>query len=156
MRDGVTRGVFTTALLEGLRGAAVDAKGSITADSLKGYLYRNMKTFLGPEDLEDPEVAKEPGLDTEPKVGDGIIFKTGLPPKFPVEIKLPPRSKGKRIQILRGQGLKQVASRIAQKSVWRIQLERGTYLIQIGDLQLQAVIEVTGEGVNYEEFEKIG
>src|SRR5262245_51124626 len=60
MDDGKVHGVFTWALIKGLRGEAADPdSGQVTAATLGNYLYNNMKSFLKADDLEDPEVPKE-------------------------------------------------------------------------------------------------
>lgn len=65
MADGQVHGVFTWALIQGLRGEACDpASGQITATTLGNYLYNNMKAFLTASDLEDPEVPRSPTSST--------------------------------------------------------------------------------------------
>jgi hypothetical protein len=43
--DNAVRGVFTTALLAGLRGAAADPSGRVTSASLNGYMFQNSGPF---------------------------------------------------------------------------------------------------------------
>lgn len=47
---GATRGVFTMALMKGLRGAAADRTGIITSNSLRDYLMGHMRDQLDPND----------------------------------------------------------------------------------------------------------
>jgi hypothetical protein len=58
--DGRFHGVFTTALLAGLNGAAADTSGQITGASLRNYLSAEMRTFLDPAGRRNPSVAQEP------------------------------------------------------------------------------------------------
>jgi hypothetical protein len=55
-------GVFTWALLNGLKGAAVNQDGLITGPSLETHLLNTMKDYLAPQDAENSAVAKEPDI----------------------------------------------------------------------------------------------
>ncbi len=95
------RGIFTKTLLLGLNGAAAEPKpensdeGIITANSLKSYLYQNMKEFIDPEFRNDPDI-QEPDIDYFPKANDGrdIIIKTVPLKKFPALLKVPSGASG--------------------------------------------------------------
>jgi hypothetical protein len=80
MDDGTVRGVFTVALLEGLKGAAAEPDGRITASSLSGYLLANMKTFLTDVDRADPGIPKAPDVEMHPIVDDDFVIVTVAPP----------------------------------------------------------------------------
>lgn len=57
--------VFTHTLLEGLRGAAADpATGAVTTESLRDYLFNNMRRHMSQAHLDDPNVSKEPDFGT--------------------------------------------------------------------------------------------
>jgi hypothetical protein len=64
---GVKRGIFTAALINGLKGAAAGPDGKITTTILADYLYNHMKEYMAPEDRDDPNVSNEPDLDYHPK-----------------------------------------------------------------------------------------
>lgn len=146
MDDGLVHGIFTTALLEGLRGAACDPQnGQITAFTLGNYLYNNMKNFLSPEDLEDPEIAKEPDLEYEKNPQNPLLISTVPVPKFPVTINLAQAVAGKSLDILDDKFVK-VSSLPATPPAQTIQLTRGTYIAQVLSAGLQAPFEVTGSG----------
>jgi hypothetical protein len=131
MADGRVHGVFTTALLEGLKGAACDpSDGRITSASLGNYLYANMKKFLSPADLTDPEIPKEPDLDYDKNPQTPLVFATVAVPAFAVTVNLPPGTAGKKIEILDSK-LKAVHSGAAAPPQLRIELKRGTYLAQV-------------------------
>jgi hypothetical protein len=80
MDDGTVRGVFTVALLEGLKGAAAEPDGRVTASSLAGYLQTNMKTFLTDVDRADPGIPKAPDMELRPVNGDDFVIVTVTPP----------------------------------------------------------------------------
>lgn len=80
MSDGKVRGVFTTALLEGLNGAASDDRGWITASSLADYLYEHMKDLLSPEELADDDVPKEPELLYDQNPHKELVLVARVPP----------------------------------------------------------------------------
>jgi len=150
MADGLVHGVFTSALLEGLKGAACDpVDGRVTAASLGNYLYANMKNFLSAADLEDPEIPKEPDLEYDKDPQSPLVFTTVTVPDYPVTINLPPTTAGKTIEIKDGK-LTTVQSTIAAPPQLSLRLKRGIYLAQILAAGLQtAPFEVNGtEEVN--------
>src|SRR5579862_2991487 len=63
MLDGKVHGVFTTALLNGLKGAAADPNtGIVNGKALREYLLNYMREFLSPEDRQNPDVSPEPDI----------------------------------------------------------------------------------------------
>ena len=83
MADGAVRGVFTVALLEGLKGAAAEPDGRVTANSLAGYLQTNMQTFLTESDRADPAIPKAPDVELHPVIDDDFVIVTVAPPPPP-------------------------------------------------------------------------
>jgi hypothetical protein len=146
MPSGLWHGVFTAALLAGLKGAAADPNGRITATSLGDYLYSNMKDFLSPEDLADPVVPKEPDVDYDKDPLNAFTLVTVPVPDFLVTIHLPASTQGKTVEVLSGQGLALVASAISVPPAWKLPLRRGLYLAQVLAAGLQVSFEVNGAG----------
>jgi hypothetical protein len=144
MPDGKTHGVFTTALLSGLRGAAADTKtGLVTASSLRNYLLNRMKDFLSSQDLQNPDIEKEPDVNDPDNAGDTMVFAQVTPPKYPVNIKLPAGSEGRTINVL-DSSFRVVDSTIATGPACTVPLTRGTYMVEIaGDVQ-KKVFDVRG------------
>jgi hypothetical protein len=122
-------GVFTAALLEGLKGKAADSQGRVTSTSLKNYLYTNMKKFLPPVVLNDPQAPKEPDFDTIPEVGNDIIFaQTGVP-RCKLRFKLRDTSVPKeRIRIKKN---RDVITEIEIHSDDSVDLQPGIYAIEV-------------------------
>jgi uncharacterized caspase-like protein len=86
--DGSVRGVFTHALLEGLRGGAADpASRQVTSATLRNYLTNHMRDHLPKEDLNDINISKEPdfGFDDEmvfctvPAIRATVVTLRGFP-----------------------------------------------------------------------------
>lgn len=145
--NGVVHGVFTAALLAGLRGAAAEpnTNGQITTDSLWNYLRDNMKTFLTPELLNNPEVPKQP--DKRDYGGSFVLVTVAAPPAYPVTVHLPANSAGKKVNILGSPQFTLVASTNAAPPLWQLSLDRGVYMAQILADGLQSPpFEVTGVG----------
>ena len=166
--DNAVRGVFTTALLKGLNGAAADPadpSGVITAESLEAYLFTYMKEFLAPDDLKNADVPKEPDVDFRPRqpprqivvarttprpqgVLDRLldIVHTAAPtaPKYTVVFDVAPASQGKPARVVQGiDGTTPVATSAALPAQWSVTLERGTYLAAV-DSGAPTVVEVSG------------
>jgi hypothetical protein len=162
---GVTRGVFTTALLEGLRGAAAGPDGKITTCTLYDYLTEHMKEFMSPEDRSNPNLSNDPYLDTHPKRGEGFVIAEVTPkpknaveqitqfvfgakpraPKYPVVLHAPAELAGKPIRILNHQLKPLDLSMLAQPEVI-LELERGMYEVHIEGSTSSRVVEVSGVG----------
>jgi uncharacterized caspase-like protein len=130
---GKSRGVFTMALMAGLRGGACEpGTDGITAMSLRSYLFNNMREFLAKQDLENPQIPKEP--DIEPpnqQASDFPIVKVKDPPKGgAVRILLAPADAGKVINIRNG-AFQIVKNTTAKPPEWKLVLPRGLYLAEI-------------------------
>ena len=162
---GVTRGIFTTALLEGLKGAAAGPDGKITTNTLYDYLIEYMKEFMAPEDRSDPNLSNEPDLDTYPRHAEGFVIAEVTPkpknvveqitqfvfgakpqaPKYPVVLHAPAELAGKPIRILDDQ-LKPLDLSILAQPELKIELERGLYEVHIEGGMETRVFEVSGVG----------
>lgn len=154
-----TRGVFTKALMAGLRGAASDpATGDITATSLRNYLINNMRGFLDPADLANPDIPKEPAIEpsTAEAGPDFVIAKVPVR-KFPVEIKPPPNSAGLAINvhdgIWRDGGFPILATEVSTAAAWRLDLPVGNYFVQVvGGPPLKAFSVTAGGAITHVDF----
>jgi hypothetical protein len=97
---GKVHGVFTYALLEGLKQGAVDGDGRLTGASLKRYLKREIPKLRSADSDQDPDIR---GID------DDFVFAQGLPPRLvSVTVKLSDPSKT--FVTLFGKGLQPVAT----------------------------------------------
>jgi hypothetical protein len=163
--EGVTRGVFTTALLEGLRGAAAGPDGKITTNTLSDYLYNHMREFMAPADRDDQSLSNEPDLYSHPKHGEGFVIAEVTPkpknvaervtqfvfgakpeaPKFPVVLRATDDLAGKPIQIF-DHLLQPVGLPILAQPEAKLELERGMYLMQVEGSATPRVVEVSGVG----------
>jgi hypothetical protein len=100
MGDGKAHGVFTTALLAGLNGAAADAAtGEVSAKTLREYLINYMKDYFAPEDRLNPDVDPEPDIPDLDNAG-GLVFCQLTPPTYPITLKPRSSAAGKMISIL--------------------------------------------------------
>jgi hypothetical protein len=77
-------GVFTWNLLLGLRGAAANRFGVVTAQSLADWLRQAQLGWLDEGDRSNPDVAKEPSIVVQ---GNDMVFARGVAPR-PVEVVL--------------------------------------------------------------------
>jgi hypothetical protein len=146
--DGQMHGVFTATLLDALDGGASEEDGRITGESLKAYLYENMKGFLSPADLANKDVATEPDLYCDAPEKQFVIARVS-PSQLSVTIPLPPGSEGAGRQLFGEQGGKPY-TKIAEAPAdgrleWSLTLLRGSYqLIVNGTVK---IVNVRGRGV---------
>lgn len=129
MEDGKVRGVFTAALLEGLKGAAAtdpDRKEITTAD-LRNYLYNSVERFTDPK---NPAVKLRPVV--EPSQNETLDFVIGRaePKTFPVRIHLPAGSKGRTVNLRRA-NLKIFRDYVAESRTLDVSLPIGLYGVEI-------------------------
>src|SRR5262249_13210777 len=127
--NGTVRGVFTTTLLQGLRGPARDPNtGAITTAQLKGYLQDNMRKLLSEADLQDDEIAKMPEVfDPDPFV---IVPAPPAPAltDFPVRIALPHAGVAAQVE---NANLQPVAAANPAPESWTLRLPRGLYRLVV-------------------------
>jgi hypothetical protein len=102
MPDGLVRGVFTTALMAGLRGAAADVAGNVTSLSLTSYLFQNMKTFLSAADLVVPTVPREPDIYVYPRPDPQWVLVRGLTPPV-ASVRIAPADAANQVHLLDGE-----------------------------------------------------
>ena len=143
MPDGQIRGVFTYALLQGLRGAAVDpATGTVTAASLRTYLTGSLESFQPQQDRDNPDIGSVPAI----WPAEDIDFGPAAVKTFARVIRFDARHTGHRAVILDG-GFRQVAQSVAGVEPWEVALPSGIYEIEVApDTKLH--FEVTGESTD--------
>ncbi len=128
MADGQVHGVFTWALLNGLRGGAADERGQITGESLRTFLYNVMPEFL-------PDSARRTAtVDLQPfvRADQGIVFRR-LPtqPTFRVRLTVPPAAVGAQLRIWADRPYTRVVSAPLTGTEWTGELERGLYVAEL-------------------------
>jgi Caspase domain len=129
-----TRGVFSYAVLEGLKGRAERA-GQISDLSLTDYVLRRMKDLDGADGDEQPP-------DLQPDLSSPrIVFSTRAVKKFPVTIKVPKGLRGKSLEITDGHNTLVPAQKAAPTVT--IRLPSGTHVI-IVDGAPHDVVKVDG------------
>lgn len=131
-------GVFTHALLKGLKGAA---RTPVTTQTLKEYLFNSMKTFMSDADRRNPQVAKEPWFENE---ADLEFAAPAAQRSFTATIRFPPECVGKRVTISVNASSPLVADQTLVAEEWRPELPVGAYAVYVPELGLQAPFQVTG------------
>lgn len=149
--DGLYHGIFTTALLSALKGAAANRDGVVTAGALHDYLINFTKCLLTEEERLNPGITNEPHLTFGPKFDDKLViaklsggwtwnlFRRFLPgaslvQKRRVRIMLPATAAGMEAVLL-SNDLKKIASTTvkADSLVWELELEPGLYVAWVPD-----------------------
>lgn len=91
--DGKYHGVFTWALLEGLRGAAANKYGVVTGDILGNWINNAMYHWMSNEDIENNSISLEPDIDT---ANSTLVLAHQLAPMtYRVELQFPVDAVGK-------------------------------------------------------------
>lgn len=137
------RGVFTWSLLQGLRGAAADSYGKVTARSLALWLRNAQRAWMREGDLTDRRVSQEPEIIKE---DDGLIFARGVKrTAFAVRLLFPPDAVGKVARLWSGHPpTKQVLTIEAAGNA--VHLEPGLYLVDVPEASLRHGFEVLRPG----------
>lgn len=154
MIDGKMQGIFTRTLLLGLNGACAEpdagnpGQGIITGSSLKSYLYSNMKEFIAPQFLNDPQ-GQEPDIDYFPKANDArdIIIKKVPLLKFPLLVNVPANASGD-IKVMNDKLFPIAIATISNPpQVFHFDLPRGVYLVMGSVNNNAASIRVEMKGI---------
>jgi uncharacterized caspase-like protein len=138
--EGNWHGVFTHALLKGLRGATGTP---VTTENLRKYLFNSMKSFMTPEQLKNPAVGHEPAFLTT----DELVFAAPAEQStFATTLQFPQTCVGKRATIIVNQASPSVATTILQEAEWTLQLPVGVYVAFVPELSFVLPFQVTGGG----------
>ena len=139
-KNSEIHGVFTCALLEGLKGGAVDSEGQITGRSLADYLLNGMSAYLTDDDLKNPMIAKEPEV---VKADRTLVFATGRQKQSTlVTLTFPIDAVGKQATLWGG--LPIVPNSFPVQPDVSQKLENGLYVVAVPELRLRHGFEVTG------------
>jgi len=159
------RGIFTKALLEGLK-VATDEEGRVTTRTLADHLYNQMKKFMSDADLENQTVSAEPSIFPYPQFPpqasefvittikakpQGVLERIGQiltgpkvqAPNFPVVIQIPSSLQGKSLDLLDGK-LQPVANIAKASAEWKLELARGKYIVRSDGTFVDPTIKVGG------------
>jgi uncharacterized caspase-like protein len=136
---GRIQGLFTIALLAGLRGGAPrDAKGQVTAETLSNFVH----SYLPKLTSENGAERQDPEFDyykPEP-----IVLSSGPPVRFRVRVTLSAANAGKMVELL--DGVFQPVPGIQQSpTLWEWDVIPGMYKARVPDGPSQ-VLELVGEG----------
>jgi hypothetical protein len=140
--NGVTRGIFTRSLIDGLRGRAVEVNGNrITTRSLQKYLIDSIKidenNFLRDSDFIADEFE--------------ITRLAGAPNTFLVRIMIPPQVANCRVEVWDDAAML-YSTTASGGDVWQVQLGKGLYKALIPEMTRKRLFEVNGAGEPDVEF----
>jgi hypothetical protein len=142
--DGTVHGVFTWALLAGLRGGAADERGRVTGTSLKTFLHNALPEFL------PAEVKRAGAVDLRPfvRADDGIVLRRfAAPPTHRVTLRAPVTAAGHEVTIWTGRPHAAVVSQpLGSDGTWTGDLVRGLYVAEVAAAGLRQGVAVTGAG----------
>lgn len=129
MINGRQRGVFTAALLNGLRHGA-DRNGKVTSDSLREYLLNRMASLLTPEERAAGAQPTEPYI---PNPERQLEFATVAPPTALVRLRASKQVGDVALRV-RGAGFAVVARGVIPAGgVLEVDLPRDNYLAELID-----------------------
>lgn len=133
-------GAFTWALLEGLKGAAVDANGLVSSRSLGDWLRNAQSHYITPGDLNSSLVSREPDIEEDSK----LVFVRGVTPKrYRVTLSFAPALAGSPARLWSGRPPRPEAFDIAGSS-HAMSLRPGLYVVEVPDHKIRQGFEVVG------------
>jgi hypothetical protein len=138
---GEYHGVFTTVLLEGLRGAAANPYGMVTGRSLADWLRNAQPGRLLPADLANPSVSKEPEVLKEDQA---LVLGRGLKPTPYDVVLVIPGGQGKKWKLWSGRPVSSRSGTVPASEKVKRALAPGLYVIEVPELRLRQGFEVTG------------
>lgn len=147
MSSGQWHGVFTHALLLGLRGAAavpgMGGRMEVTTHSLRDYLINTMRLHMSPAQRANPTVSDEPDFGET----DRFVLVPDCAPATPVRLPLPAHLAGRRLT-LRDARLAPVGTVVAAASdaATEVALAAGFYSVEEPG-GWRAAFEVVGGGM---------
>jgi hypothetical protein len=133
---GEVRGVFSYALMEGLRGKAAES-GVVTGSSLEKYVFSRLPKLVGETSYQEPRFYYEKQRDitivnTPVKTSAVSISWSNLPPEASIEL-----SRANAAVIDRHLA--------AQDTKWQVSLPIGVYKLQVPNTAVRKLFEVVGE-----------
>jgi uncharacterized caspase-like protein len=134
---GQVRGLFTTALLAGLRGGAPrDAAGQVTAETLADFVHSYLPQLTAQHGAErqDPEFSFY-------KVAP-IVFSTAPPVRFHLRVTLTGAAIGKVVELLDG-SYDPVDGTKTSPALWEWDVPTGMYKVRVNGTS--TVVEMLGE-----------
>lgn len=139
--DGTIHGVFTTILLEGLRGAAANPYGMVTGRSLADWLRNAQRGRVDGPDLDDSRVSKEPEILREDQ---DLIFARGLPASpYPVTLDFGGAAGGKQARLWSSRPPRFELLDIPASGKVERSLAPGMYVVDLVESQLRQGFQVT-------------
>jgi hypothetical protein len=142
--DGTVHGVFTWALLAGLRGGAADERGRVTGASLKTFLHNALPEFL------PAEVRRAGAVDLRPfvRADDGVVLRRfPAQPTHRVTLRAPQAAAGDQLMIWTGRPHAAVVTQpLGPDAAWTGDLVRGLYVAEVPAAGLRQGVAVTGAG----------
>ena len=140
--NGKVHGLFTWALLEGLRGAAVDSNGRVTGRSLADWIRNAQSSLMQSADKKDPGVSVEPWIIKE---DSDLIFARGIPPlNYRVELTFPATAIGKTPRLWSGIPPRSEDLPVISAQSQVLDLVPGLYLVDVPESGLRQGFEVVG------------
>ena len=135
--DDKVHGVFTWALLQGLRGAAADQNGRVTGRSLADWVRNAQAALMTDAQRENSNVALDPEIIQE---DPGLIFVRGIEQlRYRVTLDFPPAANGRTAFLW--SGVPPAARQFTVDGADHL-LAPGLYLVEVPDIGLSQGFEV--------------
>lgn len=137
--DGQVHGVFTMALLDGLKGKARDPDtGHVTTDGLARHLRRAMPSYMTDADLDNPDIGKEPAFGARDELDFGAPAADDG--RIAVTLRFDPRHEGQDVQVL-DNAFAPLEEGVVRDATWEVRLPAGLF---------KAVVPATGGSLLFE------
>jgi hypothetical protein len=141
---GVVRGLFSRALLAGLKGGAADFAGQISGASLEGFVFSYLQSTLQAEDYQEPRFDYDKMNDVVLVPADPVRRKS-THRTVPVVIEIAPPQVASASVI--NEAFTEVARASRPLSSWTIRLHPGRYQVRLPGPREKVFDVIAGEGI---------
>jgi Caspase domain len=135
--NGKVRGVFSFAVMEGLRGAAADVNGDVTGASLEAYVYNRLPKLANDNSYQEPRFYYEKQRD--------IKIVTAPVKRCNVTFSWTNLGNGSVVELIDGLGNLVDTHTINNDVSWMKALPKGLYKIQLQGTERKVLFEIIGE-----------
>ncbi|MER2266113.1 hypothetical protein [Methylobacterium oxalidis] len=141
--NGRFHGIFTWAFLDGVKGAAVNAAGTVTGQSMGNWLRNALYQRMGPSERTNRDISQEPEIGSnDPQL---VLARPTEPLRFEIALSFPADAIGKKTRLWSGVPPRARTFNAAAK--FSIKVQPGLHVVEVPEAGYRQGFEVVGDGV---------